>query len=56
MAASRAIPQGSPVSQESAAHLLLYGKARFVPEIRSTSKPNGILVFTGFKSSNFVLD
>ena len=45
MTASQAIPQGYPISQKSAAHLLLFGKARFIPEIRPTSKPNGVPVY-----------
>jgi hypothetical protein len=49
MTASQAIPQGYPVSQESAAHLLLFGKARFIPEIRPTSKPAGFLCIYGLQ-------
>jgi hypothetical protein len=31
-------PQGYPVPDESAAHLLLFGKAEFIPEICRVSK------------------
>jgi hypothetical protein len=31
-------PQGYPVPEESAAHLLLFGRAEFIPEICRASK------------------